>query len=268
MNRLGFGTIQLTGPGVWGPPRDRNEAVQVLRRAAERGVTLFDTADSYGPAVVEPLLRSALTPYYDSIVLTTKAGMIRPRPNEWFPCGHPAYLRQQCELSLRNLALERIPLFQLHGADPAIPFADQVAELAALQQEGKVAHIGLSGVTCHQIDEALTVAPIAAVQNMYGLADRSLEDVLHLCEGKNIAFLPWDPPATAGLTRPDGPLAARARELSATPSQLALAWLLRRSPVVLPIPSASSVPYLDENLGAAAVPLSDEVMFALAENAA
>ncbi|GAA3163756.1 aldo/keto reductase [Nonomuraea salmonea] len=258
VNRLGYGTMQLTGKGVWGPPADEDEAVRVLRRAAELGVTLFDTADSYGPLVAEPLLRRALAPYDESIVIATKAGLTRQGPDQWTPVGRPAYLRQQCEMSLRILGLERIPLLQLHRVDPEVPLEDQVGELKALQDEGKIAHIGLSEVSVEQIEQARAVAPIATVQNLYNLADRSAESVLDHCERNQIGFIPWFPLATGGLVKPGGPLDAIASRLSATPSQLALAWLLRRSPVMLPIPGTSSIAHLEENVAAAGLELTDD----------
>ncbi|MEV4085313.1 aldo/keto reductase [Nonomuraea fuscirosea] len=258
VTRLGYGTMQLTGPGVWGPPSDPGEAVRVLRRAAELGVTLFDTADSYGPLVAEPLLKRALAPYDESIVIATKAGLTRQGPDQWTPVGRPAYLRQQCEMSLRNLGLDRIPLFQLHRVDPEVPIEDQVGELKALKDEGKIAHIGLSEVSVEQIEQARAVAPIASVQNLYNLANRAAENVLDHCERHGIAFIPWFPLATGGLVKPGGPLDAIASRLSATPSQLALAWLLHRSPVMLPIPGTSSVDHLEQNVAAAGLDLTDD----------
>ena len=258
VNRLGYGTMQLTGPGVWGPPADPDEAVRVLRRAAELGVTLFDTADSYGPMVAEPLLHRALYPYGEDIVIATKAGFTRQGPDQWVPLGKPAYLRQQCEMSLRTLGVERIALLQLHRVDPEVPLEDQVGELKTLKDEGKIAHIGLSEVTVDQIEQARAITPIASVQNLYNLADRKAEDVLDHCESHQIAFIPWFPLATGGLVKSGGPLEGIASRLSATPSQLALAWLLRRSPVMLPIPGTSSVEHLEQNVAAAGVELSDE----------
>jgi aryl-alcohol dehydrogenase-like predicted oxidoreductase len=258
VNRLGYGTMQLTGPGVWGPPADPDEAVRVLRRAAELGVTLFDTADAYGPMVAEPLLHRALHPYAEDIVIATKAGFTRQGPDQWAPVGRPAYLRQQCEMSLRILGVERIALLQLHRVDPELPLEDQVGELKALKDEGKIAHIGLSEVTVDQIEQARAITPIASVQNLYNLANRKAEDVLDHCESHQIAFIPWFPLATGGLVKSGGPLEEIASRLSATPSQLALAWLLRRSPVMLPIPGTSSVEHLEQNVAAAGVELSDE----------
>ncbi|MCK2220577.1 aldo/keto reductase [Actinomadura sp. ATCC 31491] len=258
VNRLGYGTMQLTGPGVWGPPADPDGAVRVLRRAAELGVTLFDTADSYGPLVAEPLLKRALAPYADDLVIATKAGLTRQGPDQWTPVGRPAYLRQQCEMSLRILGVERIALFQLHRVDPDVPIEDQVGELKALRDEGKIAHIGLSEVSVEQIEQARAVAPIASVQNLYNLANRSAEQVLDHCEAHGIAFIPWFPLATGGLAKPGGPIEAIASRLSATPSQLAIAWLLHRSPVMLPIPGTSSVEHLEQNVAAAGLQLSSE----------
>ncbi|MEV0627482.1 aldo/keto reductase [Nonomuraea wenchangensis] len=263
VNRLGYGTMQLTGRGVWGPPADQDNAVRVLRRAAELGVTLFDTADSYGPLVAEPLLRRALAPYDEDIVIATKAGLTRQGPDRWTPVGRPAYLRQQCEMSLRVLGLDRIALFQLHRVDPDVPLEDQVGELKALKDEGKIAHIGLSEVSVQQIEQARAITPIASVQNLYNLGNRSAEDVLDHCERHQIAFIPWFPLATGSLAKAGGPLADLATRLSATPSQLALAWLLRRSPVMLPIPGTSSVEHLEQNVAAAGLRLSDDDVAAL-----
>lgn len=256
--RLGYGTMQLTGEGVWGPPRDQDEAVRVLRRAVELGVTFFDTADSYGPVVAEELLKEALHPYADEVVIATKAGLTRQGPGIWTPLGTPAYLRQQCELSLRRLGVERIDLFQLHRIDPAIRLEDQVGELAALRDEGKIRHLGLSEVDVDQLKAAQAVAPIVSVQNLYNLADRSAEPLLEHCEAEGIGFIPWFPLATGALSKDDGPLADAAREHDATPSQLALAWLLRRSPVMLPIPGTSNVAHLESNAAAAGIELTDD----------
>ena len=256
--RLGYGTMQLTGEGVWGAPEDPDEAVRVLRRAVDLGITFFDTADSYGPEVAEDLLREALHPYADDVVIATKAGLTRQGPGIWTPVGRPAYLRQQCELSLRRLGVERIDLFQLHRIDAEVPLADQVGELKKLQDEGKIRHIGLSEVSVDEIEAAQEVAPIVSVQNLFNLANRDAEPVLEHCERNDIAFIPWFPLATGELSREDGPLAEAAARHDATPSQLALAWLLRRSPVMLPIPGTSSVDHLESNTAAAAIELTDE----------
>ena len=265
--RLGFGAMRLTGPGIWGEPLDRNEAVNVLRRAVELGINFIDTADSYGPYVSEGLIREALHPYADDLVIATKAGLARTGPGEWHPLGRPEYLRQEAEMSLRRLGLERIDLFQLHRVDPQVPLEEQVGVFVDLQREGKVRHIGLSNVSLGEIRRAQAVAPIASVQNRYNLADRTSEDVLDYCEVENLGFIPWFPIATGDLARPGGPLDAIATETGATPAQLALAWLLRRSPVMLPIPGTSSVAHLAENVGAAALQLSDAQSAALSEGA-
>ncbi len=261
--RLGYGTMQLPGEGVWGPPKDRDAAHAVLRRAVEIGVTFFDTADSYGPEVAEDLLREALHPYADDVVIATKAGLTRQGPGTWTPVGRPAYLRQQCELSLRRLGLERIDLFQLHRIDPDVPVEDQVGELKDLQDEGKIRHIGLSEVSVDQLVEAQRTATIVSVQNLFNLANRDAEPLLDHCTEHNIGFIPWFPLATGELSKQDGPLAEAAERHDATPSQLALAWLLKRSPVMLPIPGTSSVEHLDSNTAAAAIDLTDDEFEAL-----
>ncbi|MCW2841481.1 MAG: oxidoreductase [Aeromicrobium sp.] len=261
--RLGYGTMQLTGDGVWGPPRDHEAAIAVLRRAVELGVTFFDTADSYGPEVAEDLLREALHPYADDVVIATKAGLTRQGPGVWTPVGRPAYLRQQAELSLRRLGLETIDLFQLHRIDDEVPLEDQVGELKKLQDEGKVRHIGLSEVDVDQLKQAQEVATIATVQNLFNLTNRSAEALLDYSTEQGIGFIPWFPLATGDLVKDGGPLADLATEHVATPSQLALAWLLKRSPVMLPIPGTSSIDHLDDNVGAAGIQLTDEQFAAL-----
>ena len=265
VTRLGYGAMQLTGPGIWGEPRNHDEAIRVLRRAVELGVTFIDTADSYGPYVSEELIREALHPYPDDLVIATKAGLVRTGPRQWHPVGRPEYLRQEAEMSLRRLGLERIDLFQLHRVDPQVPLAEQLGVFVELQREGKVRHIGLSNVSVDEVRRAEEIAPIATVQNLYNLADRSSEDVLELCEGEGLGFIPWFPIATGDLARPGGPLDTIAAETGATPAQLALAWLLRRSPVMLPIPGTSSVAHLEENVRAATVELSEEQFAALSE---
>lgn len=261
--RLGYGTMQLPGEGVWGPPRDRDEAHRVLRRAVELGITFFDTADSYGPYVAEDLLREALHPYADDVVIATKAGLTRQGPGVWTPLGKPAYLRQEVEMSLRRLGLERIDLFQLHRIDADYPVADQVGELKQLQDEGKIRHLGLSEVTVDQLVEAQQTAEIVSVQNLFNLANRDAEKLLDHCAEHGIGFIPWFPLATGELSAHDGPLAAAAQQHDATPAQLALAWLLRRSPVMLPIPGTSSVDHLETNTAAASIELTDEEFAAL-----
>ncbi|AFM17057.1 putative oxidoreductase, aryl-alcohol dehydrogenase like protein [Mycolicibacterium chubuense NBB4] len=256
VNRLGFGAMRLTGPGVWGPPADRDECLRVLRRAVELGVDFIDTADSYGPYVSEELIREALHPY-DGVVVATKAGLLRTGPDEWPVLGFPAYLRQECEMSLRRLDVETIDLFQLHRIDTKFPLEDQIGELVALQQEGKIRHIGLSEVNADQLDAARAITAIASVQNMYNLTVRTAEPVLDACENHGIAFIPWFPLAAGPLAAPDGPLQRIAAEHHASPSQLALAWLLKRSPVMLPIPGTSKVAHLEENVAAAQIDLTD-----------
>ncbi|WBQ02794.1 aldo/keto reductase [Kribbella sp. CA-293567] len=258
VRRLGYGTMQLPGPGVWGDSRDPGEAVRVLRRAVELGVNFIDTADAYGPFTADLLLKKALHPYADDLVIATKAGFTRQGPGAWSPVGRPAYLRQAVELSLRHLGLERIDLLQLHRIDPEVPVADQVGELAALQSEGKIRHIGLSQVSVGEIEEAAKTATIVSVQNLYNLSQRNDEDVLAYAEQQNLAFIPWFPLATGELAKPGGPLDAIAKEHEAGPSQLALAWLLKRSPNILPIPGTSSVGHLEDNVAAAKLELTDD----------
>jgi pyridoxine 4-dehydrogenase len=267
VNRLGYGTMQLTGEGVWGEPEDRDECLGVLRRAVELGVNFFDTADSYGPEVAERLIHEALHPYPEDLVIATKAGLTRAGPGDWRPVGRPEYLRQQCELSLRRLGLDAIPLFQLHRIDADVPLADQVGELKKLQDEGKIRHIGLSEVSVEQLQEAEETATIASVQNLFNLAKRDAEPLLDHATEQGIAFIPWFPLATGELTKDDGPGKEIAEETGASPSQLALAWLLKRSPVMLPIPGTSSVAHLEDNVGAAELELTDEQFEALAEAA-
>ena len=267
VHRLGFGAMRLTGEGIWGDPDDPDEAVRVLRRAVELGVTFIDTADSYGPFVSELLIRRALHPYPDDLVIATKAGLTRAGPHDWRPVGRPEYLRQQVELSLRHLGVDTIDLHQLHRIDAQVPLADQVGELALLQQEGKIRHIGLSEVTVDELTEAQRTATIVSVQNLFNLADRSAEPVLEHCEAHGLGFIPWFPLAMGELARSGGVLAAISEQTGAAPGQLALAWLLARSPVVLPIPGTSTVAHLEENLQAAAVELTDEQAQALADAA-
>jgi pyridoxine 4-dehydrogenase len=257
VTRLGYGTMQLTGPGVWGDPKDPDEAVRVLRRAVDLGVNFLDTADAYGPVVAEPLIKKALHPYPADLVIATKVGHTRQGPNLWTPVGRPEYLRQQTEMALRLLGLEQIPLMQLHRIDPQVPLADQVGELAKLREEGKIRFIGLSEVTVDQLRAAAEIAPIATVQNLYNLANRSAEELLDYSAANGIGFIPWFPLATGELAKPGSPLAELAAERGATPSQLALAWLLRRSPVMLPIPGTASVAHLEDNVAAAGITLSD-----------
>lgn len=256
--RLGFGAMRITGPGIWGEPRDRDEAMRVLRRALALGVNFIDTADSYGPYISEELIRAALYPYPANLVIATKAGLVRTGPDQWHPVGRPEYLRQEVEMSLRRLGLERIDLLQLHSVDPQVPLADQLGVLVDMQHEGKIRHIGLSNVNVEQVHAAQKITPVASVQNRYNLTERRSEDVLALCEKENYGFIPWFPIATGKLARPGGLLDSLARQFSATPAQLALAWLLRRSPVMLPIPGTSSVAHLEENMAAALLQLTGE----------
>jgi aryl-alcohol dehydrogenase-like predicted oxidoreductase len=264
VHRLGYGTMQLPGRGVWGEPRDRGEAIAVLRRAVELGVDLFDTADSYGPFVAEELLREALYPY-EGIAIATKGGLTRTGPGEWHPVGRPEYLRQCVEMSLRRLGVPTIDLYQLHRIDPQVPLEEQVGALADMQAAGKIRHIGLSEVGVDQIRAAREITPIVSVQNLYNLVNRSAEPVLEYCEDERLGFIPWFPIANRELATPDGPLGSLAVELGATPTQVALAWLLRRSPVMLPIPGTSSLEHLEENVAAAALELSDEQVGQLEE---
>jgi len=258
VNRLGYGTMQLTGAGVWGEPRDPEGAAAVLRRAVELGVTFIDTADSYGPYVAEPLIHRALAPYSDDLVIATKAGFTRQGPNKWTPVGRPEYLRQQTEMSLRILGVERIDLQQLHRIDSAVPLEDQIGELKALQDEGKIRHIGLSEVTVEEVEAASKIATIVSVQNLFNLARRDAEPLLDYATANGIAFIPWFPLATGKLLGEGGPLSELAATHGASPSQLALAWLLRRSPVMLPIPGTSSIEHLEDNLRGAELELTDE----------
>jgi aryl-alcohol dehydrogenase-like predicted oxidoreductase len=261
---LGYGAMRLTGPGIWGPPRDHEEAIRVLRRAVELGVTLIDTADSYGPYVSEELIRQALHPYPDDLVIATKAGLVRTGPDEWYPLGRPEYLRQEAEMSLRRLGVERLDLLQLHRVDPRVPLEEQIGVMVDLQREGKIRHIGLSNVSVEQLRAAQRITRVATVQNRYNLVDRASESVLDVCAAEGLAFLPWFPIATGELARTGGPLATVAARVGTRPAQVAVAWLLRRSPVMLPIPGTASVAHLEENVAAAAVHLTDAQFESLA----
>jgi pyridoxine 4-dehydrogenase len=257
VTRLGYGAMRITGRGIWGEPADRPEAIRVLRRAAELGVDFIDTADSYGPDVSEELIREALHPY-GGLTIATKGGLTRPGPDQWGTDGRPEYLRQCVEMSLRRLDLDTIDLYQLHRIDPQVPAADQVGELADLRKEGKIRHIGLSEVSVPEIREARLTTPIASVQNLYNLRDRRWEEVLDYCEREGLGFIPYCPIATGQFNAPAGQLSVLARKAGASGVQLALAWLLRRSPVVLPIPGTGSVAHLEENVGAAQLELDEE----------
>jgi len=254
VHRLGFGAMRLTGKGIWGEPRDVREAIAVLRRAVALGVNLIDTADSYGPEVSERIIAEALYPYPPGLVIATKAGLERPGPDRWKPNGRPEHLRAACEGSLRRLRLERIDLYQLHRIDPKVPFADQLGTFKRLREEGKVRHVGLSEVSVGEIERK--IVPIVSVQNRYSPTDRQHESVLDHAEREKMAFLPWYPLGAGAALRPGSPLARVAARRHATPAQVALAWLLRRSPVMLPIPGTSSVKHLEENVATALLELS------------
>jgi pyridoxine 4-dehydrogenase len=267
VHRLGFGAMRITGEGIWGPPPDPEQAKAVLRRALDLGVDFIDTADSYGPYVSEELIAEALYPYPDDLVIATKGGLTRPGPHQWEPDCRPERLKRCCEDSLRRLRLERIDLYQLHTVDPKVPYADSVNALVELQQEGKIRHIGISNVDVDHYAQARELAEVVTVQDRFNLIDRANEDVLDKCSADGVGFIPWFPLATGRLARPGGPLDDIARARGATPSQVALAWLLQRSPVMLPIPGTGSVEHLEENMGALRVQLSEEDMTRLEEAA-
>ena len=256
--RLGFGAMRITGPGVWGPPADREEAVAVLRRAVELGVNLIDTAESYGPKVSEELIAEALYPYPEGLVIATKGGLDRTGPNQWPVNGHPDRLREGLEGSLQRLRLQRIELYQLHRIDTQVPEEEQFGFLAEMQRAGKIRHIGLSEVTVEQIESARRFFPVVSVQNRYNLGDREWESVVDYCERENIGFIPWFPLAVGKLAEAGGAVAKAATNHNAMPSQVALAWLLQRSPVMLPIPGTSRVKHLEENMEAAGLKLTPE----------
>ena len=256
VHRLGFGAMRITGRGIWGPPDDPDEARRVLRRVVELGVNLMDTADSYGPEVSENLIAETLHPYPDGLVIATKGGLTRSGPGQWPRDGRPEHLKEACEGSLRRLKLERIDLYQLHSPDDRVPYEDSVGALKELQDEGKIKHIGISNVSVDELQQARGIVEVVTVQNLYNLEDRDSEDVLEACEEANIGFIPWYPLATGRLAEPGGPLERIASEHEATPAQVALAWLLGRSPVMLPIPGTSSVKHLEENVAAAEIELS------------
>src|SRR5947209_845451 len=263
VHRLGYGAMQLTGKGIWGQPSDRDECIRVLRRAVELGVDFIDTADSYGPYVSEDLIREALLPYPDGLVIATKGGLVRTGPGDWHPVGRPMYLRQEVEMSLRRLGLERIDLYQLHRVDPETPLEDSLGELAKMQGEGKIRHIGVSEVDLATLKRMREVCDVVTVQNLFNLSDQHHAEILGYCEREDIGFIPWFPLATGKLAAAGGPLDQLAREHGRSPSQLALAWLLRRSPVMLPIPGTSTVAHLEENCAAAEIELTDEQYDAL-----
>ena len=257
VHRLGFGAMRITGKGIWGEPKDRAEAIRVLRKAVELGINFIDTADSYGPLVSEEIIAEALYPYPKGLVIATKAGLERPGPDQWVPNGKPAHLREGCEGSLRRLRVERIDLFQLHRIDDKVPAEEQLGTLKELQAEGKIKHIGLSEVSVAQIEHARKLVPIVTVQNRYSVLDRGAEDVLEYCERAKIGFIPWFPLGAGELSAAGSKLEKIAEHAKITPSQLALAWLLRRSAVMLPIPGTSRVDHLEENVATASVKIDD-----------
>ena len=264
VNRLGFGAMRITGKGIWGEPENPEEARAVLKRAVELGINLIDTADSYGPHVSERLIGETLHPYPEDLVIATKGGLLRDGPGRWRRDARPEHLREACEGSLKRLKLDRIDLYQLHRIDPRVPAEEPLGALAELREEGKIRHIGLSEVSVEQIQRAQQIVPIVSVQNRYNLTDRDSEDVLDFCEREGIGFIPWFPLAVGDLARPGGPLDEIAARHDATPGQIALAWLLWRSPVMLPIPGTSSVAHLEENTATASLELDEEELATLA----
>ena len=265
IHRLGFGAMRITGQGVWGDPKDRNECIRVLRRAVELGINFIDTADSYGPHVSEEIIAEALHPYPQGLVIATKAGFDRPGPDQWVTNGKPEHLRQACEGSLRRLKLERIDLFQLHRIDSKVPAADQFGALKDLQAEGKIRHIGLSEVSVADIENARKSITVVSVQNRYSVVDRGADDVVDYCERARIGFIPWFPLAAGKVSGSGSQLQRAATEMKVSPSQLALAWLLHRSPVMLPIPGTSKVAHLEENVAAAALSIPEGLLDTLAK---
>jgi pyridoxine 4-dehydrogenase len=251
VTRLGFGAMRITGDGVWGEPANRAEAIRVLRRAVELGINFIDTADSYGPGVSEEIIAEALHPYPAGLVIATKGGYARPGPNQWIEDGRPEHLRAACEASLRRLRVDQIDLYQLHRIDPKVPAEEQLGALRHLRAHGKIKHIGLSEVSVKQIQHARNIVPIVSVQNRYSITDRGSEDVLEYCEREKLGFIPWFPLAAGRVSGSESPIGRIAARWKATPSQVALAWLLARSPVMLPIPGTSRVEHLEENVAAA-----------------
>jgi aryl-alcohol dehydrogenase-like predicted oxidoreductase len=256
VNRLGFGAMRITGPGIWGEPPDRDEAKAVLRRAVELGVNFIDTADSYGPEVSENLIAEALFPYPDDLVIATKAGQVRPGPNQWTPDGRPEYLKQRCEGSLKRLRVDQILVFQHHRPDPKVPIEESIGALVELKDEGKIRHIGVSNYNEHQLRQAQKVSPIVSIQNRYGLGERHDDPLVDLCEEESLAFIPWAPIQAGG--RQGDVVTQIAKRHGATPAQVCLSWLLARSPAILPIPGTSSVRHLEENVAAAELVLSPD----------
>ena len=256
VNRFGFGAMRITGEGIWGEPADREECKRVLRRALELGINFIDTADSYGPEVSERLIGETLYPYPDELVIATKGGLVRPGPGQWIPDGRPEHLRAACEGSLKRLRVEQIDVYQLHRPDPNVPYEESVGALVELKAQGKIRHIGLSNVTVDHVERAQKLTPIVSVQNRYSAFDRTSEPVLDFCSLEELAFLPWRPVEGGGVAGAAGVIAEIARRNNATPTQVALAWLLAHSPVMLPIPGTSRVAHLEENLGAVALELA------------
>jgi pyridoxine 4-dehydrogenase len=263
VHRLGFGAMRITGEGIWGPPDDPEEAKRLLRRVPELGIDLIDTADSYGPEVSENLIAEALHPYPEGLVIATKGGLTRTGPGEWPRDARPERLKACCEASLRRLKLDRIDLYQLHSPDPRVPYEDSVGALKELQDEGKIRHVGISNVSLEELAQARGIVEVVTVQNRYNLTDRHSEDVLDACEQAGIGFIPWFPLATGRLAEPGGPLDEIAHAHDATPAQIALAWLLARSPVMLPIPGTSSIEHLEENVAATQIRLSSDELEAV-----
>jgi pyridoxine 4-dehydrogenase len=260
VNRLGFGAMRITGKGIWGEPKDRSEAIRVLRRAVDLGINFIDTADSYGPAVSEEIIAEALYPYPAGLVIATKAGFDRPGPDQWVTNGRPEHLRQACEGSLRRLRVDRIDLLQLHRIDSKVPAEEQLGTFKDLQSEGKIKHVGLSEVSIPQIEHARTIVPIVTVQNRYSVMDRAADEVLDYCERAGIGFIPWFPLAAGDVSTAGSDLERTATKLKTTPSQLALAWLIWRSPVILPIPGTSRVEHLEENVLAASLKIDQDTL--------
>jgi pyridoxine 4-dehydrogenase len=258
VRRLGFGGMRLTGDGIWGPPKDHDGAIATLRRTVELGVNLIDTADSYGPNVSEELIAEALSPYPEGLVIATKGGLTRTGPGQWPPDGRPEHLREACEGSLRRLRVDRIDLYQLHRPDPKVPYEESVGALKELQEEGKIRLVGVSNVSVEQLETAREIVPVVTVQNLFNLDNRDSEDVLERCEELGLGFIPWFPLSSGSLARPGGPLEEIAAAHEASGAQIALAWLLARSEVMLPIPGTSSVEHLEENVAAAGIELSEE----------
>jgi pyridoxine 4-dehydrogenase len=267
VHRLGFGAMRITGEGIWGEPKDRAEARRVLQRAVELGVDFIDTSDAYGPFISEEIIAEALYPYPKGVVIATKGGLLRTGPNQWPALGRPEYLHQAVEMSLRRLKLERIDLWQLHRIDPKVPVEESLGIIKKLQEQGKILHVGLSEVKPKEIDQARKVVDIVSVQNQYNLGDRQHEDVVDYCAKNSLGFIPWFPVAAGKLARAGGPLDAAARRHNATVAQLSLAWLLHRSPVMLPIPGTSSVKHLEENVASASIKLSDQEWKAIEDDA-